>query len=354
MAPDFEPKVKTLIQRIPSMKDKLSTEESTKNSLIMPMINYLGYNVFDPEEVNPEYNADFGVKNKEKVDYAIMKDGQPIILIECKPVNTKLGEKQCSQLYRYFSVCPAKIGILTNGIEYRFYSDLEEENKMDKKPFLKIDLENLRDDDIAELSKFSKDVFDTENILSQGQKLKDLNEVTTVLLGEIENPSDEFVKVIGRKVYDGLMNQKAIDKYRLTIRDSFSQIIKDKINSKLQEIQKTVNEESTSAAPVSDDKEEIVTTEEELMGFAIIRAIGSKIIPVERITLRDSMSYCSVFCDDNNRKPIAKLHFNSPTVKYVTTFDKDGKDTKNKIEQVQDLYKFQDQILEAISRYVQQ
>lgn len=352
MIPDFEPKIKSLIQRIPQMKGKLSTEESTKNSLIMPMINYLGYNVFDPEEVNPEYNADFGVKNKEKVDYAIMKDGSPIILVECKPVNTKLGEKQCSQLYRYFSVCPAKIGLLTNGIEYRFYSDLEEENKMDKKPFLKVDLENLREDDIAQLSKFSKDVFDLENILTQGQRLKDLGEVSAVILEELENPSDEFVKVIGKKVYDGQMNQKALDKYRSIIKASFSQIITDRLNSKVQDLQKSIAEDAAATPDIQTPEEQIVTTEEELLGFAIIRAIGSRIIPVNRITIRDSLSYCAVFCDDNNRKPIAKMHFNSSNVKYLSTFDKEGKETKNKIEGIQDIYKYQDQILEAISRYL--
>ena len=153
---DFEQNIKQFIERIPIIKSRLSTEESTKNSLIMPVLNILGYNVFDPVEVNSEYTADFGVKTKEKVDYALMKNNEPIMLIECKPCTTKLGNKQASQLYRYFSVCSAKIGLLTNGLEWMFFSDLDEENKMDKKAFLTLNLEAMTDEGIAQLSKFGK------------------------------------------------------------------------------------------------------------------------------------------------------------------------------------------------------
>lgn len=347
----FESQLKEFAERIPQIKTKLSTEESTKNSLIMPLLNMWGYNVFDPNEVNPEYNADFGVKNKEKVDYAVMKDGQPILLIECKPCTMTLGNKQASQLFRYFSVCDAKIGILTNGIEWNFYSDLEETNKMDKKPFLSINLEALTDDNVSQMAKFQKELFDTDNIITQGQRLKETSVLMGVLTSEMESPSDDFVRYIVKKVYDGQVNQKVLDKYRPLIKSAFTQIVADRLNAKVQAIQTSINDDIQEVPP-EEEQNTIVTTDEEMTGFAIIRAIAAKICPIDRVTMRDAQSYCAILFDDNNRKPIARLHFNRESVKYVTTFDKDGKDNKHKIDNVHDLYQFQDQILEAISKYM--
>lgn len=149
---EFNDVIKQFSERILSLKDTITTEESTKMSLVVPLFQLLGYDVFNPNEFCPEYIADVGIKKGEKVDYAILENGQPNILVECKSCSEQL-DKHSSQLFRYFGTSPAKFGILTNGIIYRFYTDLEESNKMDLVPFLEIDMTNLKDSSINELKK---------------------------------------------------------------------------------------------------------------------------------------------------------------------------------------------------------
>lgn len=168
---EFNDVIKQFSERILSLKDTITTEESTKMSLVVPLFQLLGYDVFNPNEFCPEYIADVGIKKGEKVDYAILENGQPNILVECKSCSEQL-DKHSSQLFRYFGTSPAKFGILTNGIIYRFYTDLEESNKMDLVPFLEIDMENLKDSSINELKKFCKDNFDKDKIFSTAEELK--------------------------------------------------------------------------------------------------------------------------------------------------------------------------------------
>ena len=138
---DFIDHIRNLSQRAQKLRETLQTEEATKNALVLPFLTALGYDVFDPTEVVPEFTADIGSKKGEKVDYAIIKDNQPIILIECKKAGTNLDNEHASQLFRYFTaVLPARIGILTDGIIYRFFTDLEQPNVMDTKPFFGIGL----------------------------------------------------------------------------------------------------------------------------------------------------------------------------------------------------------------------
>ena len=348
----FETELEKFCSRISSIKEKLNTEESTKNGLIMPLLNILGYNVFDPDEVNPEYTADFGTKTKEKVDYAIIKNGEPIMLVECKPCNQKLGDRQASQLYRYFSVCPAKIGILTNGLIYKFYSDLDEENKMDKRPFLTLDLESMNDDEIQKLSKFQKDQFDSESIVTQGQKFRIMDDIVSIISKEMDNPSDELVKMISKPIHEGLMNQKAIDKYRPLIKAAFSQIVADRLSIKVQALQTSIDDDVVET-PETEETKGPITTEEEIMGYNIVKAIASQICPIDRVFIRDAMSYCAILFDNNNRKPITRLHFNSATSKYISTFDADGKEVKHKVSGPQDLYNLQKEILDTIKTYLE-
>ena len=148
---DFKDSIKQISERIETLKANLPTEEATKTALIMPFINALGYDVFNPLEVLPEMCCDIGTKKGEKIDYAIMKDGEPIILIECKHWEQDLNLHD-NQLLRYFNVSKAKFGVLTNGITYRFYTDLSEPNIMDEKPFLEINMLDLKRDLMRMLS----------------------------------------------------------------------------------------------------------------------------------------------------------------------------------------------------------
>ena len=173
---DFKDQIKNLGERVDKLKSQIATEEATKNAFIMPFIQTLGYDVFNPLEIVPEYVTDIGTKKGEKIDYAIFKDDKPTILIECKHWAQNLNLHD-GQLLRYFHVSKAKFGILTNGITYRFYSDLVEQNKMDEKPFLEFNLNEIKENQIEELKKFHKSYFDAESIVTTASELKYLNEL---------------------------------------------------------------------------------------------------------------------------------------------------------------------------------
>lgn len=358
---DFKDYIKQIPERASADKLKLlNTEEATKNALIMPFIIALGYDVFNPVEVVPEMTCDIGTKKGEKIDYAIMKDGEPIILIECKHWQQDLNLHD-NQLIRYFNVSKAKFGVLTNGIIYRFYTDLKEQNKMDEKPFLEINITDLKDAQIEELKRFHKSYFDLETILSSASELKYMGELKSVILSEFTNPTPEFVKYLGKQVYDGTFTPKVLEQFTALVKKSISAHITDLISDRLKAaIKKEEADQKEEEANTQEEvlqsnekKDGIVTTEEELQGFYIIKAILRNTIPAERITYRDAKSYFSVLLDDNNRKLVCRLYFNSPTNKRITFSDENKKEHHNKIETLDDIYQYSQQVIDAALRYVQ-
>jgi hypothetical protein len=211
---DLVDQLAALASRSLKQVENLKTEEATKMALVAPFINALGYNVFDPTEVIPEFVADVGVKKGEKVDYAIMKDGKVILLFECKACGVNLDNVHREQLYRYFSVTEARIGILTDGIIYRFYTDLEEPNKMDEKPFLEFNLFDLDHSPVAELKKLTKSTFNLEEMLPAAWELKYIREFKRILANQLKLPDDAFVKVLARSAYSGTVSAKKLEQFR--------------------------------------------------------------------------------------------------------------------------------------------
>ncbi len=360
MRMDFKDAIKQLSSRIEALKANLPTEEATKNALIMPFISALGYDVFNPLEVLPEMSCDIGTKKGEKIDYAILKDGEPIILIECKHWQQDLNLHD-NQLLRYFNVSKAKFGVLTNGIIYRFYTDLEEPNIMDKKPFLEVNLLDLKDAQVDELKKFHRSYFNVETILSSASELKYTGEIKTILSKEFAAPSPEFVKFIGKKVYDGMFTPKTIEQFTSLVKRAFGSFVNDLISDRLaaaikEEDATTGNKPETAIAQpeeVSGEESKIITTEEELEGFYIVKSMLRSTIPAERITYRDAQSYFAIFCDDNNRKPICRLYFNNPQNKSIRIWN--GEEwLKHKIESLDEIYSYQSELVNASIKYVEQ
>ena len=148
--------LKTLASRANEIKEYIKSEEGSKTSLVLPMLGILGYDVFNPKHLMAELTADVGVKRGEKVDYALMSSGNPKLIIECKKIEDKLEESSVSQLFRYFTALRVKFGVLTNGIVYKFYSDLESPNIMDGTPFFEFSLISHTHADIEFLTKFKK------------------------------------------------------------------------------------------------------------------------------------------------------------------------------------------------------
>ncbi len=358
----IEDEIKKLTTKIDEKLDKIQTEEATKTALILPFIRLvLGYDHTDPEEVVPEFTADVGIKKGEKVDYAIMIDDKPVMLMECKPAHTDLDKEHASQLYRYFSVTEAKFGILTNGIIYRFYTDIVEPNKMDEKPFFEIDLSNVKDSDINELKRFTKSSFDLENILESASELKYKGEIKKIMADQINDPSDEFVKFFAKKVYSGVLTRNVKEQFTEITKSAIKQFINEKVEERL----KTAlgaSEENNEDAEVKIipklNKDEIVTTEDEWEGYYIVKSILSEILDPNRVTIRDRKYYCGVLLDDNQYKLICRMHFNSKQ-KYFGLFDqkeksKNGskKEEKIQIDQLNDIYKYAERLRSTAKLYI--
>lgn len=357
---DLIDRLEELAARIKRQIDQVKTEQAVKTAFVLPFIQALGYDIFNPAEVIPELTTDHGIKKGEKIDYAIKINEKIIILLECKQVNAPLESKHASQLFRYFTVTESRFGVLTDGIKYVFFSDLEKENKMDDRPFFEFNLLQFNDTDVEELKKFTKASFNMDTIISTASNLKYMK----ALLGEIrkefsENPSEEIVRVFVNKVYEGKITQKVNERFTDLTKKAFDQFLKESINAKLKtafESQEVVNDlpktspETVNAADVSDS--DIITTPEEIDGHRIIQAIGAEIVSVERIVLRDAKSYCAILFDDNNRKPICRFYFNRKKLA-ISVFSKEG-EKKHEISKISDIFKFKNPIMDSIKQYVEE
>jgi hypothetical protein len=234
METDLKSEISKLTTKISEKLDKVQSEEATKTAFILPFIRLvLGYDHTDPEEVVPEFTADVGIKKGEKVDYAIMIDDKPVMLIECKPATTDLDKEHASQLYRYFTATEAKFGILTNGIIFRFYTDVDEPNRMDKKPFFEIDLRNVRDSDIKELKQFTKASFDMDNIFESASELKYKGEIKKIMAEQLKDPSDEFVRFFAKKVYSGVLTKNVKEQFTEITKSAVKQFINEQVEERL-------------------------------------------------------------------------------------------------------------------------
>lgn len=321
----------------------------------MPFIKELGYDVFNPFEVTPELVADIGTKQGEKIDYAIMQNGDPIILIECKHHAATLTVNNASQLFRYFHTTKAKFSILTNGIEYKFYTDLVEPNKMDEKPFFAFNITDIKDNQIEELKKFHKAYYDFENIVNTASDLKYTFELKKLIDAEFTHPSPEFVRHFAKQVYPSVVNARVLEQFTNLTKKSIQQYISDLITERLKSAltkEDSVAKEQDAAIPETEkpDNANVVTTEEELEGFMIVKTILRQKIPVSRIAFRDAQSYFAILLDDNNRKTICRLYFNG-NKKFIATIDENKKEIKNEIASVDDIFNFSELLLKIIETY---
>lgn len=346
---DFNEQLNNYSNRTQQLKSQLITEESTKTSLIMPFFQMLGYDIFNPLEFCPEYTADVGIKKGEKVDYAILKDGNPVILIECKSCNEIL-DKHSSQLFRYFGTTSAKFCILTNGIVFQFFTDLEEVNKMDLTPFLEINFENLKDYQINELKKFRKTDFDSDRITSTASNLKYTSLIKDFLQQQIDDPNDDFVKYVTGNVYDGPKTQKILEQFSPLVKKSFASLINELVNKKISSALDK-NEDSESVEDEIIPKSKIITTEAEIESYYIIRGMLAGTCNVEDVTYRDTESYFGILFTNNNRKPICRLNLDRKN-KQLFIPDENKKYERIYIDSLNDLYKYKSRLIEVVKRYI--
>lgn len=361
---EFDEQLAALARKVRDQRDLIETEEATKSAFIMPfMSTVLGYDVFNPLEVVPEFTADVGVKRGEKVDYAILHQGEVQILIECKKLCGTLKIEHASQLFRYFAVTSARIAILTNGIVYQFYTDLDAPNRMDAKPFLVLDLESIDETLIPELRKLRKDVFDLDSIISAAGELKYVGQIKRLLATQFREPEEEWVRFFTNRVYEGAFTAKVRAQFSQLVEKATKQFLNEQVNARLktalgtsgvsslpQPADTTETDDAQRDQDVVDADDGIVTTFEEIEGFHIVRAIACSDVQLDRIVQRDAKSYFAILLDDNNRKPIARLHFNRKQ-KYLGTFDEEKNETRHPIDTLDEIYQYADAIRQTIRQY---
>jgi predicted type IV restriction endonuclease len=355
---DLIDQLNQIASKIAKQKSLIATEEATKSAFIMPFIGSLGYDVFDPEEVIPEFTADIGIKRGEKVDYAISVGGKISILIECKMVDAKLDAQNESQLHRYFHATEARIGVLTDGIIYKFYTDLDEPNKMDNKPFLEFSVVHVDEIILGELKKFTKAAFNIDDVLSSASELKYTKIIKNLINEQLVNPSDEFVKFVLGTAYPGRITAQVKEQFIPVIAKAFQHFINDKLNDRLKsalsiDVPIMSSNQAESESVENADENKIVTTQEELEGFYAIKSILKGVVNLSRVVHRDTQSYFGILLDDNNRKPIARLYFNG-SKKYLSVFTSDKKEEKIPVATVDDIFEHKEEIIASANVYLVQ
>ena len=346
---DFSDNLKGLTARAAKLQSQLKTEEATKQALILPFFSALGYDIFNPMEFQPEFTADIGLKQGEKVDYAVLQDGKPVILVECKTVTDKLN-KADSQLFRYFHTTTARFGILTNGLDYKFYTDIEQKNRMDEKPFLNINILNIKEQDIIELKKFHKSVFDVNQIFSTASELKYLNEIKSILSSELEFTSEEFAKYFINSVYPGRATVNVVKQFQSIVKKALNQFTSEIVSARIKSVLDKEKETEKAEAEKETEGKLIETTDEEMEAFYIVKGILRQAIDGNRIFNRDVQSYFSVLIDDSNRKPICRLYL-TETKKCIGIIDAGKREARYDLTTLDDIYKYTEQLLTAVKIY---
>jgi len=353
---DLTLKLKDLKDKILKTQQNIETEEATKNAFVMPFFSYLGYDVFDPSEFVPEFTTDHGTKKGEKVDYAILIDSKPVILIECKNWKSELKIKNESQLYRYFGVTDAKFAILTNGIIYKFFTDLEELNKLDQTPFFEFSLLDQKDNTIEELKKFQKSTFDLKSIFENASELKYTNRLKEFIKSEIADPTPEIIKYFAKlvepsKSFQGSIVTTFTKLVRKSFQQTISELVTERLNSALSNegnvlIEKVIESEEKPIETIN----KIETTADEMESFYIIKTILREVIESKRICFRDAQAYFSVLLDNNNRKPICRLYLNGAK-KYIGLFDENKSEVKQELIEIEDIYTHKLELIKALEHY---
>lgn len=349
----FEKKIEDISERSKAAaKIKDITEEMTKTAVIMPFLKTLGFDVYNPNEVIPEFTCDYGEKKGEKVDFAIKIDGKISMLIEAKPINKQLGEqKNHSQLFRYFNVTgDARIAILTNGREVWFFSDTKKLNIMDDNPFLIFDFQNYDKAQVEELARFQKENFQIDSIIEAASNLKYIRKAAEFLKDQLDNPNDDFVKFIGKQIHDGSLTKTVFQNIKPAITAGLDKVIRDRIQDNLRITLKDSKQIKSKETKDSDNG--IVTTEDKSEAFRIVRAIAASIKQGDRVSIKDGQTYCTIIMDKNIRKPICRLYFKAIRKKRIGIFNAQKKETKYTVNGPEDLNNHAESIKEVIRSYM--
>jgi len=350
-------KIKELAAKAKRYISKNLNEEQTKNALILPFISALGYDVYDPFEVAAEFVSDAGKKGRDKIDYAILKNNTPIILIECKTCGTPLDKDKCAQLRRYFAAhTSAHIAILTNGVQYSIYSDIHEKNIMDDEPFIQFDTIDFDEFLLPHLRNISKYSWNIEEIMHTGEMLQIQNKLQKVIELELKNPSNDIIRYFSVKVFSGRITERIFNQFKPLVEQALEVCLDNYVDRRL-ESSKTQHKNIALQDDISKN-EDIDATNTESWGYIIVRTLLHEIVESERVHMRNNKSYCAVLLDNNNRKAICRFHNfgewheEEPNIgqnAHIVIFSTENGE-KYPIRLVDDIYPLKDKLATAVKR----
>ena len=207
------------------------------------------------------------------------------------------------------------------------------------------------------LANFTKQGYNLENILDSAEALKYIKAIRTEFEKELQNPSDELVKLLVNRFFNKPFTAPRLAIFKEYTKKAFSNSINESINFRLKNalnINDTIpSKENEKLASIDENTEtpKFITTQEEIEGSQIVKAILRESIPSSRIFFRDTQSYFGILLDDNNRKPLCRLHFNSAN-KHIELFH-NGKDNGERqlLQSLDDIYKFKKELLATINNY---
>jgi hypothetical protein len=367
MAMELENVIKQIVKTYNDSKANILTEEATKMSLIAPLIQALGYNIFNPSEVAPEYNAELGNKKMDKIDYAIINDGKPIMIIECKWSGAELTEDNKDQLLKYFVALPdVKIAILTNGLTYKFFTDLDKASYMDAKPYFQFDIREIKNHEIKALEKYAKPDFKIGDIINAATGLKYTGEIKRYIEAQMLTPDEAFVKCIMSGIdYPKKASANIVEQFKQYTKNALNQFLNETLNDRLEAAIKKGGEKN-SEPPVEqvdvdgEPSDSIATTQDEIDGFNIVRAILRKHVPIKDLAFRDTKSYSSVLYKNKNHSPVCRFYFNNPANLQLALISLNESEkgvkkieTKIKLESLDDIYSHEDELLETLKNYLE-
>jgi hypothetical protein len=348
VAQKMEANISGLVTHIQKSAPKCKTEEAAKHALVLPFLQFvLNWNIFDPEEIIPEYTADVGIKKGEKVDYCVKKNGRIAFIIECKMPGAKLEKDHASQLYRYFNtLTDCRIGLLTDGVRYLFYTDSENPNILDDTPFLTFDFSRRESIMIEDLKHFTRDLFNAEDIQKTATQIKYAESVKTYLIRQLDAPNDEFVKLlINSSDSSAKFTTKNAEIMRSIVKKSLESMIQSRVHQALKTAQ--VGESQNDSG--EQFGKEIITTAEEWEGYYTVRTLLYEVVKPERVNFKDTVNYFNVLLDGNPRQPICRFYFNTAR-KYIGLFSEQG-EAKKDLNGIADLFLLKREFAAAVQMY---
>lgn len=338
---EFISKLKSHIEHVKRVGSHCSTEETTKQALILPLLDILGFSPYDPTKVLAEFAADFpGVKATERVDYALYCNGQPVMFIEAKPFIADLTN-HAPQLSRYFnSSLGVTIGAITNGKEWRFFTDLINTNVMDEKPFLTIDFTKAKPEDLTQLAEFKHDNFHAEKLRYFAEENQYIQQFKAVIKKSINEVDIDFVRYVAQQAsIQRQLNTKFLESIQPFVKQAVQQAISDTVVKGLssptvitaQTIEPTAkanNEEVTNTPEnnqvepdfiVHPDNEKIITTKDEMDLLRIV----TELFPDVELEGRDTESYYSILFQGKNNRWLFRYDVNRKrhTIQFIVPMD---------------------------------